>query len=234
MKRYLLILFLSIFLSGFFVKAKAQCPTTIICDPQGPVICSDTAAFLSIVSPTDAPFQWYKNDVLITDSTRPILRVRDAGAYKAKVSGCGSFSNVITIIVNQSPTGNITVSELTPVCSGTLLTLTVNSSYFFSWLGPIPPGTAANPWTGIVTSSFVAGAVLYNASSGCTDVILLPVPVHPTINPGTISADQVICSGTAPALLTGTMPSGGSGTYIFQWQSSIFPERLDKTIYLEF
>jgi PKD repeat protein len=218
MKRFLLLFFIS----GFLIKAEAQCPPTIICDPPGAVICSDTAAFLSVVSPTSPTYQWYKNNIPISDSTRSTLRVRDAGTYKVTYATCGIFSNEISVVVNQSPTGSILVSPPTPVCSGTQLTLTVTpSTYFFSWLGPTPPANALNPWTGIVTNSFVAVAVLINQTTNCSRVLLQSIIVHPVIDPGTISANQTICTGNTPVGLTGTTPTGGGGSYTYQWQSSI-------------
>jgi len=39
------------------------------------------------------------------------------------------------------------------------------------------------------------------------------------VDAGLVSSDQTICSGTSPALLTGTSPSG-AGTLSYQWQSS--------------
>lgn len=35
-----------------------------------------------------------------------------------------------------------------------------------------------------------------------------------------ISGNQSICAGTRPALVTGSIPTGGSGLYLYQWQSS--------------
>ncbi len=40
----------------------------------------------------------------------------------------------------------------------------------------------------------------------------------PALTPGTISGDQTILSGLAPAKLTGTLPTGGTGSYTYQWQ----------------
>ncbi|MBS1600732.1 MAG: hypothetical protein JST75_21095, partial [Bacteroidetes bacterium] len=42
----------------------------------------------------------------------------------------------------------------------------------------------------------------------------------PPITNNTIAASQTICSGTAPAALTGSAPGGGNGTYNYQWQIS--------------
>ncbi|WP_217607053.1 gliding motility-associated C-terminal domain-containing protein [Chitinophaga sp. GbtcB8] len=40
------------------------------------------------------------------------------------------------------------------------------------------------------------------------------------ITNNTISADQTVCLTEIPAALTGTTPTGGNGTYTYQWQSS--------------
>jgi hypothetical protein len=41
-----------------------------------------------------------------------------------------------------------------------------------------------------------------------------------SIGSNTIGSSQSICSGTAPVGFTGSTPTGGSGNYTFQWQSS--------------
>ena len=45
------------------------------------------------------------------------------------------------------------------------------------------------------------------------------VTVNPPISNNIISADQSICSGAAPAILTGA-PTGGNGTYTYGWFQS--------------
>ncbi|MEO1050864.1 MAG: gliding motility-associated C-terminal domain-containing protein [Bacteroidota bacterium] len=42
----------------------------------------------------------------------------------------------------------------------------------------------------------------------------------PTLDPGTISADQTVCSNEVPADLIGTTPTGGNGSFTFLWESS--------------
>ena len=37
---------------------------------------------------------------------------------------------------------------------------------------------------------------------------------------GTASADQTICNNTAPVAITATAPTGGTGTYTYQWEMS--------------
>ncbi|MCX6272819.1 MAG: HYR domain-containing protein, partial [Bacteroidetes bacterium] len=46
------------------------------------------------------------------------------------------------------------------------------------------------------------------------------VTVYPDFVVGSISADQTICAGNAPAQLTRVAPTGGNTPYSYQWQSS--------------
>ncbi|MBL7779084.1 MAG: T9SS type A sorting domain-containing protein [Chitinophagales bacterium] len=44
--------------------------------------------------------------------------------------------------------------------------------------------------------------------------------VYPAIADNTVTSDQTICTNTIPATLTGSAPTGGSGSYTYQWQIS--------------
>ena len=47
------------------------------------------------------------------------------------------------------------------------------------------------------------------------------ITVRPNLNAGAIGSAQTICYNTAPASLTDdTSPTGGTGSYAYQWQSS--------------
>jgi gliding motility-associated-like protein len=46
------------------------------------------------------------------------------------------------------------------------------------------------------------------------------ITVNPNIANNTIGFSQTICAGSAPAVLTGTTPSGGTGAYIYLWEMS--------------
>lgn len=75
------------------------------------------------------------------------------------------------------------------------------------------------------TANLVYTYIRRDSSGVCPAVNSNPVTitVMPVLKPGTISADQIICKGTAPAALTQTLPTGGSGTYDYQWMSSKDP-----------
>jgi hypothetical protein len=52
-------------------------------------------------------------------------------------------------------------------------------------------------------------------------MVIISSPTVTTISPGTIAADQVICTGTVPAGFTSTAAAtGGTGTITYQWQVS--------------
>ena len=58
-------------------------------------------------------------------------------------------------------------------------------------------------------------------SGGCSDASAsIKLTVTPSITNNTITADQSICSGQTPLGLTGSTPGGGSGAFIYGWQSS--------------
>jgi len=44
--------------------------------------------------------------------------------------------------------------------------------------------------------------------------------IYRTIGNNTISSNQIICHNTAPAQITGSIPTMGTGTYLYQWQIS--------------
>ncbi|MDP2723554.1 MAG: PKD domain-containing protein, partial [Bacteroidales bacterium] len=55
---------------------------------------------------------------------------------------------------------------------------------------------------------------------GSKETPTITVNVWDEYLPGTKAPDEVICFGTLPQLLTGGAPTGGDGTYLYQWQSS--------------
>jgi len=223
MKKNLRIFILAILFGQVAEHTIAQCAPVIQADLE--IICSDSAAHITVTNPTSTPYQWYKNDILIPDSTRPALRVREAGSYKVTYAGCGSFSNSITITVHPTPLGSIHCSPVTPTCTGTEVQLEIvpnepSSNIVCLWSNPPEIIGRSNPFIETFYSNTLILGVIQNISTGCAKSVTYFLVVNPTIDGGTLSPDQTICSGETPATITGTPPSGGNGTYTYQWQKS--------------
>ncbi len=56
-------------------------------------------------------------------------------------------------------------------------------------------------------------------SGTCEEQSTFRITVLPLINNNTIAADQTVCNTTAPAVLTGSTPSGGDGNFRYLWES---------------
>ena len=144
-------------------------------------------------------------------------------------NGCtASTPTVYNVIVNTAPVP--TISGPADICgtpsTGNIYT-TETGMTGYTWSvsggGTITGGSGSNSitvtWT-IPGSQSVS--VNYNNANGCTaaSATVYPVVVHQTFVVGSISADQTINTGTAPAMLIGVAPTGGITPYTYQWQSS--------------
>lgn len=153
----------------------------------------------------------------------------------ASGSGCNpatSNSQAITIVpdptISTHPTG-------ATICAGATHSMSVNASggtpsLTYQWQSSsdnstwndIVGATSSNYTTPILTSQTYYRVIVDAGGSACDGVIsnTATVSIYDALQAGTISAEQTICNNTVPSTLTGTMPSGGDGTYAYQWQSS--------------
>lgn len=152
-------------------------------------------------------------------------------------NGCGTeYSNVITIIVYPNLTSG-SVGSAQTICYNTipagLTELTAPSggtgTYTYQWQSSPDNST----WTGIggaTSSTYSPGALtattyyrrqVTSGSCGTVNSASLMITVYGNLTPGSIGSAQSICFNTIPAGLTQiTPPTGGTGTYTYQWQSS--------------
>ncbi|MEI7422898.1 MAG: tandem-95 repeat protein, partial [Prolixibacteraceae bacterium] len=164
-------------------------------------------------------------------ATTSTLNVTASGSYSVFVTdanGCSNTTSSKTITVNPLPVP--TISGSTTVCinsTGNVYT-TESGMTAYSWSivgGTITAGGTATDNTATVTWT-VSGAksisVNYTNGNSCTAAssTVYNVTVNPVIATNTISAAQVICTGSTPSALTGSTPTGGSGTYVYLWESS--------------
>ncbi len=159
--------------------------------------------------------------------------------FRRKVTsgGCTAISEAIKISVFPKLANN-SISSDQEICRGTTpapLTGTAptggNSSYTYLWQSSIVSATAgfvnaAGTNTGqsytpgtINRTTWFRRVVTSAACTGDTSAVVR-ITINPGVTNNSIAADQTICAGTLPAQLTGTTPTGGTGTYTYLWQSS--------------
>jgi len=146
--------------------------------------------------------------------------------------GCPPSTDDVTITYYSPVTNNINAT-VASICAGQNITLTGDvptggtGTYAYQWQSSadgstwtnIPSAINQNLTTTATVSSYFRRLV---NSTICTSISnSVQVTVLPGLTNNIISADQNICIGTAAAALTGTTPGGGSGTYTYQWQSSL-------------
>jgi gliding motility-associated-like protein len=147
------------------------------------------------------------------------------------------LSNVITITVSPALTAGTIGTDQT-LCAGTTPAALGSAaaagggtgSYTYQWESS--PNNAT--WTaipGATNLTFAPGAVAATTyyrrsvtSGACGPAYsnVITITVLPTLSAGSIGSDQSVCAGVAPAPLTSSGgASGGTGTYTYQWESSL-------------
>jgi len=105
-----------------------------------------------------------------------------------------------------------------------------SSSYTYQWQSStdnvnytnISGATGSSYQPGVLTQTTYFHKLVIDATCGTKWTNYVLITVNPDVLAGSITANQTICYNTAPALLnTSVAPTGGNGTYIYQWQSSL-------------
>jgi hypothetical protein len=153
---------------------------------------------------------------------------------------CVDVSGSVKVTVLPLIAGNSIAADQV-ICESELFTNLTGSaptggdgSYTYRWLSK----TGVNVWSPAAGSNTGVGydpdeaefpairqytRVVYSGPDDvCRDTSTVPVSLtmHPAIAGNTIAADQIICSDFAPAIITGAIPTGGDGSYLYTWQDS--------------
>lgn len=203
---------------------------------------NSTAAPLTATAAAGNTLTWYDNPALTGGSaTAPTPVTTTAGTFYYYVSqtntasGCTSDTTRIMVTITNGITGNTIGADQT-ICSGTSPatlagtgTLAGGSgTYTYQWQQSTDGG--AN-WSDIPAATnatldpaAVSGAIQYRriVSDGSCSATSNAVTITVIGSMGSydISASQTICAGQQPALLDGQTPTGGNGTFTYQWESS--------------
>ena len=202
-----------------------------------------TVSFSVTASGSGLTYQWYQKV-----GSGVFSPTTDGGIYSGSATPTLTLTGISTAMNNNQYMVVITDGAC-PVSSSTA-SLTVNADPMLVITNPAAvcaPATVNLTAAAVTSGSNLAGGVLSYWQDAATTIPLTnpttvavsgtyyirvatsPVcyavsPVVATINAviagNTIGAAQSICTGTAPVPLTGSTPSGGNGTYTYQWLSS--------------
>ena len=159
--------------------------------------------------------------------------------YRRKViNTCSSgYTNTITITVRPDLIAGAISSSQT-ICYNTAPALLVTSalptggtgSFTYQWQNSVN-NSIWNNITGATSETYQRGAMassLYyrrsetSGSCGTVQTNSVQIVVNNQLVAGTVKSDQTICYGTPPSIfLTNTYPTGGTGSYTYQWQKLV-------------
>jgi gliding motility-associated-like protein len=148
---------------------------------------------------------------------------------------CAALSNTVVVTILPALTAGSIAADQT-LCAGSTPNPLISNAPAASGTGTITYlwelSTDNSTWTstgatGPTYAPDARSATTYyrrRASSGsCGPVFsnVVTITVTPALLAGTIGTDQTVCAGSTAAPLTSTAPaSGGTGTFVYQWQSS--------------
>jgi len=172
-----------------------------------------------------------------TETFTSIALISTSYFRRTETSGsCGTvISNQIAKTVLQQFSGGIIGSSQTISYNTAPVLLTslqgpfgATLPYTFQWMKSEDNSYFVNV-NGATSEAYQSGNLALNtyfkrvtASSTCGSVETNTVTITVTnqLLPGIVTADQTICFKSAPNLLTGSAPSGGTGLFSFQWMKS--------------
>lgn len=159
--------------------------------------------------------------------------------YSGPENTCVNISDSLEIAVLPEIVNNILNNQDTTICFG-LPSITITGMqpsggdgiYKYIWeKKPYSSGTWAIAQEFTELQPFQPGSLNDSTwfrriiKSGAADVCSnisdsFSVNVLPPLTGNSINSPQLICEGESPLPLNGTSPSGGTGTFIYQWQQS--------------
>ncbi|MBB6612208.1 gliding motility-associated C-terminal domain-containing protein [Pontibacter sp. Tf4] len=209
-------------------------PLPAIPEADNAAICAGSTTVLAVLGPdANLTYRWYDAEtdgtLLATGTNYTTEILTENKTYyleAATIGGCTSPDRK-AVYVTVTPLPATPEVDNTTVCAGDAAVLFVKN----------PDPTATYNWysggtllsSGVTFTTPILGSsttfqveAVANTSTACTSPSqrTVIVTVTPNIGNNSISTNQTICSGGTPGTLTGTTPTGGSGTYTYQWERS--------------
>ncbi len=180
-----------------------------------------------------------------SSTTSSFSNLTTSTSFRAKLNytGCGvNYSNIITTTVYaQFSTGSINQPG-SSYCATQSITLSSvssasggNGNIFYQWQYNTGSGFVNLTGAGFdqvaytIPSGQIPAGSTYTYQRLAKDNLCqtswvasnsLSVSVAFPLNPGSLQSSSSICSGTSPALISGSAPTDGGGSYQYTWQTS--------------
>ena len=183
-------------------------------------VCEGSAINLSVPMLNGVTYAWTGPQSFTASGNTasvPNAAVANAGNYVLSMTtpGCASVNRTLNVVVRSS-TAAIAGSN-TPLCTGSVLNLTVNTiaGATYVWQGPNGfTSTQQNPSLSNVQPVQSGNYSLTVSFAGCGSATqTIPVVIFPNATGIQISAAQTLCSGSS-LTLTGTSVSGATMSWV--------------------
>jgi PKD repeat protein len=216
-------------------------PPTVAADAgDAQVLCNMTSVTLNGNDPAPNTGKWTQVSgpaVTIVNANSNVTTVTGLTAgqsylFKWTITGaapCPPTSDDV-LISNLAPLQNTISSTSTSVCSGQGILISGsqpsggNGIYTYAWESS-PDGSTWNVIsgeTGADLNTVLTTTLSFRrtVNSGTCSMTSTPVRViaQPPLGSNSITGVQPICEGSVPVALTGSVPTGGDGNYIYKWQ----------------
>ena len=180
-------------------------------------------------------YQWFNGAGSISGATASTyapgnLTVSNSYYCVVTSGSCGTANTSTTGVTVETALSASISGGSTPVCynsaPGTFTAVGTGGtgSYTYQWYNggsSISGATASTYAPGNITASTTYQCSVTSGSCGTAGSNAIAITAYANLVAGTVGSDQGICSGSTPAAFTSTtLPTGGTGSYTYQWQIS--------------
>jgi len=198
-------------LIGLCAESFFACSPPSINISSAPALCAGQSTTLSATGATN--YTWTPNIFLNTNLGNTVISSPTSSTtytVQGESGGC-TGTNTVSIIVQNSPTINI--SSNTTVCSGQSATLTATGATNYTWTPNIFLNT--NSGNSVISSPTTSTTyTVQGESGGCTGTNTVPVVVQSNLAVG-VSSSPILCAGQSTTL-------SASGAANYTWTPNIF------------
>ena len=219
-------------------------PTTPVLVPPGGTYCAGANVYLDAVGTPPTGVTWYWQTSPAGTSTAnggPTYPLTNNGTYYLRPrtsSGCWGTATAGVAVIFYPGVANNSISANQTICSGSIPSPLIGSTptgggtgFTYGWQYSIDGGLTWNNCPApnqninysppaLTTTTYYRRWVTSDPCPASVSDNNVIITVQPQISPGTISASQSVCYNTAPATLSGSSPSGGNGSFAYQWEST--------------